>query len=86
MNKLKLSKEQKEILIRNVQIFFAEERSEELGNLAADQILEFMLQEIGPFIYNQAIDDAKTMLQEQSLRMEEELYALEKPIHLQRRL
>ena len=44
----------------------AEELSEDIGELKARIVLGFVLKEIGPTIYNQAIDDAQTWLQERS--------------------
>lgn len=49
----KLPKEEKDELTKRVQAFFYEERSEDLGSIAAESILEFMLKELGPVIYNQ---------------------------------
>ena len=39
-----------------------EERSEEVGDLQAAFFLEFVLKEIGPSIYNQAVKDAQAHL------------------------
>lgn len=81
MNKWKLPKADKEQLIDAVQNYFEVERSESIGNLAAEQLLEYMLSKLGPFVYNQAIEDARKVLLERSMAMEDELYSLEKPIH-----
>ena len=53
-------------LIESIQRFFGEELSEDIGELKARIVLGFVLKEIGPTIYNQAIDDAQTWLQERS--------------------
>jgi len=76
----KLPKEQKELIIKNIQAYFELERDESIGDLAADGILDFMLKELGPIIYNQAIHDAHTTVVQQMARMEDELYALEQPV------
>lgn len=42
--------------------------------------MDWMIQELGPFIYNQAIQDARNMIHEKMLQIEDELYTLEKPV------
>ena len=81
MAPIKLPKEQKEQIISKVKAYFEEERSETIGDLAAEQMIDFMIKELGPYIYNAAIDDARQMLIRKIASIEEELYSLEKPIH-----
>lgn len=58
MQKVELRKDIKDKVIEDIKKFFCEEREEELGNLAAEIILDFFIDEIGPYIYNQGIADA----------------------------
>ena len=37
---------------------------ERIGNLQAEALLDFLLEEIGPSIYNQAVRDAQGQLQQ----------------------
>ncbi|MGG1638502.1 DUF2164 domain-containing protein [Paenibacillus sp. FSL K6-3182] len=76
---LKLPKEQKEQLIASIQQYFELERSETLGSIAAEQLLDFMIQAVGPHIYNHAIKDARQTVLERMQTLEDELYSLEKP-------
>lgn len=76
---IKLPKEQKDILTKRVQEYFYEERAEEIGNLAAESILDFMIKEVSPVIYNQAIYDARNLVKERMMSLEDDLYALEQP-------
>jgi len=80
----KLAKEYKDELTKNVQEFFLEERSEEIGSIAAESILNFMLKELGPVIYNQAISDARKQVKEKMDSLEEDLYSLEQPLDVKR--
>ena len=57
--KLDISRDKKEILIRQIQCFFEEERSEEIGIIAAQEVLDFFLDDLGEDIYNKALDDAR---------------------------
>jgi uncharacterized protein (DUF2164 family) len=77
---IKLPKEQKEQIAANLQSYFELERSETLGNLEAEQLIDFMIQQLGPYLYNKAIEDARQMLLEKMAGLEEELYALQNPI------
>lgn len=76
---IKLPKEEKDQIIASVQHYFEEERSETIGNLAAEQLVDFLVQQLGPYIYNKAISDARQMLVQKLTSIDEELYALEKP-------
>lgn len=82
---VKLPKEQKAEIIQSVQAYFEEERSEQLGELGADQLVDFMIKELSPYIYNQAVADARKLTGEKMNQLEDELYALEKPVHNRRR-
>lgn len=74
MKNFKLTKEVKEKLVTDIQIYFRDERDEELGNLSAELLLQFMIEKLGPAIYNQAIRDAHSLVSKKI----EDLYGLEK--------
>ncbi|MFS1512085.1 DUF2164 domain-containing protein [Chengkuizengella sp. SCS-71B] len=78
MKPTKLPKEQKDQMIANIQHYFSIERSEEIGNLAAENFLDFIMKELGPYIYNQAISDARMLINEKMVHIEDDLYSLEK--------
>lgn len=44
--------------------YFAEHWDEDVGDLKASILLDFILAELGPTIYNQAIGDARAFLEE----------------------
>ncbi|HET6566987.1 MAG TPA: DUF2164 domain-containing protein [Rhodothermales bacterium] len=58
-----LPDETKEELVASIKHYFLDERDEEIGDLQASLILDFILKEIGPSIYNQAVRDAQASLQ-----------------------
>jgi uncharacterized protein (DUF2164 family) len=82
---IKLPKEQKDEIIERLIAFYDEERSESIGHLGAEQLLDFMIKEIGPFIYNKAMEDARTVVLQKASEIEDELYAMEKPIKMGRK-
>lgn len=59
---ISLPDETTKALVYSLQRYFLDERDEELGDLAATFLLEFILREIGPSVYNQAIRDAQAAL------------------------
>lgn len=77
---IKLPREEKEELIARLQAYFEDERSESIGSLAAEQLLDFMIQELGPYLYNKGVADARILLNGKLAQLEDELYVLEKPV------
>lgn len=71
-----LAPETKKLLIANLQNYYSIEREEELSEFQAALLLEFILSDIGVYIYNQAIADAQKLMQQKT----EELFVLEKRI------
>lgn len=85
MNPTKLSRETRDTLIANIQQFFEMERGETIGELAADGVLDFVLKEIGPHVYNQALADCRALVNERMAGMEEDIYSLEQRTSLRKR-
>jgi uncharacterized protein (DUF2164 family) len=80
MISIKIRKEEKEKVIQNIRHYFLTERDEEIGELAADLLFQFMCQQIGTIYYNQGVNDATKLVQEKLSSMEEDLYCLIKPV------
>lgn len=74
MKKFKLTKESKEQMIADIQKYFQDERDEEIGSLSAELLFQFMIEKLGPAIYNQGIRDAHSFMTKKL----EDLYGLEK--------
>lgn len=72
--KLELPKELQEKAIRDIQTYFLKERDEDLGYLSAMMILEFIVEKIGPSLYNQGLHDAISYFNEKT----EELFGFER--------
>ncbi|ASS69261.1 MULTISPECIES: DUF2164 domain-containing protein [unclassified Paenibacillus] len=77
MQTTKLPKEQKKQLIGELQHYFLMERDEELGELPAELMLDFMLSLLSPVIRNQAVEDAVRTVRERMGALEEDLYSLQ---------
>lgn len=53
-----LTAEKKRECIAALIEFFHSERGEEIGNIAAEELIDFFMREVGLLIYNQGVDDA----------------------------
>lgn len=82
---IKFPQEQREVFLMKVKDYFYMERSEEIGDLAAENLADFIAREIGPIFYNQGVRDAKDMFEQQMMNVEEDIASLEKPIPRQER-
>ena len=60
-----LTEEDRDRVIKEIIGYFLDERGETIGVIAAEDILDFLLQSAGPDIYNKAIEDAKKVLKAQ---------------------
>lgn len=56
--KIKLSKENRQYMISEIKTFFLNERDEDLGDLAAELILDFFTEKLAPEFYNQGVYDS----------------------------
>jgi uncharacterized protein (DUF2164 family) len=72
---IELSKPSRTDAIASLQRYFEENFSEPLGEMPASLLLNYILEEIGPVIYNRAIVDAQARLQERVSDLNGELYA-----------
>lgn len=54
-----LSAESRARALKAIIAFFQDERGEEIGVIAAEEVLDFFLQDVAPEIYNRAVEDAK---------------------------
>lgn len=76
MSEIKLGQEAETEVLRAIKEFFLTERDEELSEFQAAVLLDFMVRQIGPYFYNQAVADAQALM----TKKVEELYGLEKRI------
>jgi uncharacterized protein (DUF2164 family) len=74
---IKLPKETASKLKASLTRFFDEELEQQIGEIKANLVLDYMLAEIGPVIYNQAIKDAESYLTERMMDLEGVCYEKE---------
>ena len=75
MMTIELSKQQRAAAIASIQRYFEENFPEPIGDLPAGLLLNFILEEIGPVVYNKAITDAQTRLLQRVSDLNGELFA-----------
>lgn len=71
---IEISSEATNQSIGSIQRYFSENMDEPIGSLQAGSLLSFILKEIGPVIYNKAIIDAQSRLQERVAELDVEVY------------
>ena len=84
MAEIEFSKEEKEIIIKNIQKYFREELDHEIGQFDAQFLLDFFSKEIGAYFYNRGLIDAQAILEIHSEDISEAIYDLEKITEFQR--
>lgn len=73
----KFTRAQKQPAIHAVQQWFQRERDEEIGELAAELLIDALGPTIGRLWYNEAIHDARAVVADRMSVLDEELFALE---------
>ncbi len=66
---IELEKETQKYLLNSIKKFFSEEMDDEIGDMKAARVLEFVLKEVGPSIYNHAVAEARDYIQEKASEM-----------------
>jgi len=65
-----LHENRKQELINELQAYFRSEHDKTIGDLRAEMLIEFFLAQLGPRIYNQALDDAGAFIREKLIDLE----------------
>lgn len=61
---IKVTKEKRDEMSSAIKNYFLKERGEEMGDLAAGLILDFIIEELAPEFYNQGVYDSYTYMQD----------------------
>jgi len=78
MSEIEFSKQEKEILVKKIQLYFREELESEIGQFDAQFLLDFFTEEIGGYFYNRGLYDAQTILEKRMEEITDAIYDLEK--------
>ena len=61
---IELNKEVREIFVENLKRYYWKERNEELSDLGAELLIDFIVNDLGPYIYNKAVEDCYVYMNE----------------------
>ena len=78
MSEIEFSKEEKEIIIKKIQLYFSEELDQKIGQFDAQFLLDFFIEEIGPYFYNRGLYDAQSILKNRMESISEAILEIEK--------
>lgn len=70
----RLTDEEKSLAIEELITYFEKEREERIGQVAAENLLNFFLAHVGTYLYNKGVMDAKTTLER---RLEDVYYDID---------
>jgi len=84
MPDIKFTKDEKEHIIRKVQLYFSEELEQQIGQFDAEFLIDFFTEEVGAYYYNRGLYDAQTILESRLENIAEAIYELEKPTDIAR--
>ena len=71
---IKLKAETQARFIASIKRYVLENLDDDIGDLKASLLLEFVLREMGPSIYNQAVADAQARIQDMVLELDSSCY------------
>jgi uncharacterized protein (DUF2164 family) len=77
--RIQLSEERREVLTSAVQQLFLEEFERDLSDFQAQRLIDFFMSQLGPPVYNQAIQDARAHIQLKLDDLDGEVYEPEAP-------
>jgi uncharacterized protein (DUF2164 family) len=63
-NTIKITREKRDEMITALKNYFLNERNEEIGDLRAGLMLDFIREELAPEFYNQGVSDSYTFMQD----------------------
>lgn len=78
MANIEFTREQKTLLVSQIQKYFVKELDQEIGDFDAEFLLDFFSEKIGGYYYNQGLNDARALLDEKLETITESFYELEK--------
>ena len=71
---IEISKENRQQILTSIERYFQKNMDEKIGNVAADALLVFFLEELGPIVYNKAVADAQARIQSRVMEVDLEVY------------
>ena len=71
---IEISKEARKDAIESILRYFEQNMDEKIGNVAADGLLRYFLEELGPVVYNKAVVDVQERLQARVMEVDMDVH------------
>ena len=71
---IEITKEARKDAIESIMRYFEQNMDEKIGNVAADGLLRYFLEELGPVVYNKAVADVQERLQARVMDVDMEIH------------
>jgi len=84
MSNIEFSKEEKELLVKKIQLYFNDELDQKIGQFDAEFLLDFFSEEVGAYYYNRGLQDAQAILESKMDAITDAIYEIEKPTEFSR--
>ena len=78
MSNIKIESKRKNELVIELQSYLQDELDLEVGQFDADFLLDFMVKNLGPAIYNQALNDSLKVFESKMMDVSDGIYEIEK--------
>ncbi len=75
---IKLSPEAEELVLDSLRAYMIEEFDTDIGNLPARFLLDFIIETLGPHLYNQVIEDTEPWLYDRFTGILEDMHSFKK--------
>lgn len=84
MSDITFSKDEKALIVRKIQGYFAEELNQQIGQFDAEFLLDFVSKELGAYYYNRGLYDAQAVLNAKLEDVQDAIYQLEQRTEFRR--
>ena len=78
MKQIEFSKEERAVATAKLRAYFRDELDQDLGQLPAEMLLDFIGRELGAAFYNRGVTDAQQLVRQKAEDIVEALYGLER--------
>jgi uncharacterized protein (DUF2164 family) len=79
MANIEFSKDEKNAIVDKIQQYFNRALDQDIAQFDAEFLLDFFSEEMGGYYYNQALQDARIVLESKLENITDAFYELEKP-------
>ena len=75
VERIELKREEREHCVRRLKAYFERERDEEIGDLGATLLYDYIAEQLAPFFYNEGLKDAQSLAGRAYATLDEDIEA-----------